>query len=89
MSNEPVSGFAGDGDEPFDDPYSERTPDLVARVRASKQAAQREMESFGDISEYDITIIQGQLKEEAEPSVHTQADFTFPLASPEKRGDQS
>jgi hypothetical protein len=44
--------------------YMDRSNDHVARVRAAKEAAQREMESFGDISEYDITIIQGQLKEE-------------------------
>lgn len=37
---------------------------MVARVRGAKEAAQREMESFGDVSEYDITILQGQLKEE-------------------------
>jgi hypothetical protein len=36
--------------------------DLVARVRAAKAAAQREMEAFGDPSEYEITIIQGQKK---------------------------
>ena len=50
--------------------YMDRSNDHVARVRAAKEAAQREMESFGDVSEYDITIIQGQLKEEpaASPS---------------------
>jgi hypothetical protein len=36
--------------------------DQVARVRAAKAAAQREMEAFGDPSEYEITIIQGQKK---------------------------
>ncbi|WP_188759673.1 hypothetical protein [Edaphobacter acidisoli] len=44
--------------------------DHVARVRAAKTAAQREMESFGDVSEYDVTILHGQLKEE--PVVPTQ-----------------
>jgi hypothetical protein len=39
--------------------------DHVARVRAAREAAQRAMESFGDVSEYDITIIQGQLKEDS------------------------
>jgi hypothetical protein len=41
-------------------------------------AAQRERESFGDVSEYDITIIQGQLKEEpttaSQPSLEFQSD---------------
>jgi hypothetical protein len=60
--------------KPFEDfdeeeKYMNRSIDQVARVRAAKEAAQREMESFGDVSEYDITIIQGQLKEEpASPS---------------------
>lgn len=90
VSNEPPSGFAGSGDDPFDDPYMERTQDLVARVRAAKQAAQREMESFGDVSEYDITIIQGQLKEEEGGSpAHTQADLAFPSVPPETEGDES
>jgi hypothetical protein len=44
--------------------YMDRSNDHVARVRAAKEAAQREMESFGDVSEYDISIIRGQLKEE-------------------------
>jgi len=39
--------------------------DHVARVRAAKAAAQREMESFGDPSEYDVIILQGQMKEES------------------------
>ncbi len=37
--------------------------DLVARVRAAKAAAQREMESFGDVSEYEIRKIHGQRNE--------------------------
>jgi hypothetical protein len=44
--------------------YYGRSPDHVARVRAAREAAQRKMEEFGDVSEYDITIIHGQLKEE-------------------------
>ena len=58
------------GAETFSDPdaeekYMDYSFDHVARVRAAKEAAQRQMESFGDVSEYDIRIIQGQLKEEA------------------------
>ncbi|MDT8069480.1 MAG: hypothetical protein ROO76_15055 [Terriglobia bacterium] len=34
--------------------------DLVARVRAARDAAQREMEAFGDVSEYEIRKIYGQ-----------------------------
>ena len=44
--------------------YMNGSSDLVARVRQAKEAAQREMESFGDVSEYEVTILQGQAKEE-------------------------
>ncbi len=53
----------------------DRTGDHVARVRAAKEAAQRVMESFGDVSEYDITIIQGQLKEDAVAPSQSALDF--------------
>lgn len=65
-------GAREDGSE--HEQYYERSLDHVARVRAAKEAAQRRMEEFGDVSEYDITIIHGQLKEEpnqdaAQPSL--------------------
>jgi hypothetical protein len=53
----------------------DRSIDHVARVRAAKEAAQREMESFGDVSEYDITIIQGQLKEQPATASQSSLDF--------------
>jgi hypothetical protein len=62
-------------DDPEDDQYIERSLDHVARVHAAKEAAQREMETFGDVSEYDVTIIQGQLKEE--PTSASQPSLSF------------
>jgi hypothetical protein len=58
-----------------EDKYMDRSIDQVARVRAAKEAAQREMESFGDVSEYDVTVIQGQLKEE--PVAASQSALEF------------
>lgn len=55
--------------------YMDRSFDHVARVRAAKEAAQRAMEAFGDVSEYDITIIQGQLKEESVAPSQSSLDF--------------
>jgi hypothetical protein len=79
--------------KPFEDfdeeeKYMDRSIDQVARVRAAKEAAQREMESFGDVSEYDITIIQGQLKDEPTtgPSQNT-LDFKQD-APDEPQGDE-
>jgi hypothetical protein len=60
----------------------DRSVDHVARVRAAKEAAQREMESFGDVSEYDITIIHGQLKEE--PVTQSQPSLEFDSERQEK-----
>ena len=55
--------------------YLDRSNDQVARVRAAKDAAKREMESFGDVSEYDVTILQGQLK--VEPVAASQSTLEF------------
>lgn len=63
-------------DENNEGRYTDRSMDHVARVRAAREAAQREMESFGDVSEYDVTIIQGRLKET--PSGSPQASLDFP-----------
>ncbi|MBT9332021.1 hypothetical protein [Paracidobacterium acidisoli] len=53
----------------------DRSNDHVARVRAARDVAQREMESFGDVSEYDITMIRGQLREEPAPGSQPALDF--------------
>jgi hypothetical protein len=62
-------------DDSDEEQYVDRSFDHVARVRAAKEATQREMESFGDVSEYDVTIIQGQLKEESSPDSQPSLDF--------------
>ena len=77
-SRKPESSRSSQG--PFETPddeeqYMDRSNDQVARVRAAKDAAQREMESFGDVSEYDITILQGQLK--VEPVAASQSTLKF------------
>ena len=62
--------------EDFDlEEHMDRSIDHVARVRAAREAAQHEMESFGDVSEYGVTTIQGQLKEE--PNTPSQASLDF------------
>lgn len=44
--------------------HMDYSTDHVTRVRAAKEAAIRQMEAFGDPSEYDVSIIHGQRKEE-------------------------
>jgi hypothetical protein len=58
-----------------DEDYMDRSADLVTRVRVAREAAQREMESFGDPSEYDITIIHGQKKDD--PLSASQSPLNF------------
>jgi len=53
----------------------DRSIDHVARVRAAREVAQRAMESFGDVSEYDVTVLQGQLKVEASSPSQVPLDF--------------
>jgi hypothetical protein len=60
--------------------------DHVARVRAAKAAAQREMESFGDPSEYDVVILQGQLKEEP-ATAPSQGSLDFQNTVPDGHGE--
>lgn len=55
--------------------YMDRSIDLVARVRAAKEAAQREIESFGDPSEYVVTILHGQAKKKPEPASQATLEF--------------
>ncbi len=56
--------------------YIDHSIDLVARVRAAKQAAQREMETFGDVSEYEIRKIYGQKTELPYPDHYHDAQAT-------------
>jgi hypothetical protein len=67
--------------------YMDRSIDHVARVRAAKEAAQREMESFGDASEYDITIIQGQLKEKPATASQSSLDFQSDASASQQEAD--
>jgi hypothetical protein len=75
-TREPHRGPFVDTEE--EEKYMDYSLDHVARVRAAKDAAQREMESFGDVSEYDVTTIQGQLTEEltgdSQPSLDSERD---------------
>ena len=74
------------GSPEFDlDKYLDRSIDIVARVRAAKERAQRAMEEFGDPSEYEVRIIRGKKKDapETEPvkpqtTETAQATLDFP-----------
>lgn len=42
-----------------DDQYLDRTPDLVAKVRAMREAAQKEMNRFTRVADYDVRRVVG------------------------------
>ena len=43
-----------------EDQYAERTPDLVAKIRAMREAAEKEMNRFTRVADYDVRRVIGQ-----------------------------
>jgi hypothetical protein len=43
-----------------DDQYLERTPDLVAKIRKLREAAEKEMNQFTRVADYDVRHVIGQ-----------------------------
>ena len=60
--------------------YFDHSFDLMARVRAAREAAQHEMEAFGNVSEYEIRKIYGQRTDIAYDDVDQKEDEPKPSA---------
>ena len=43
-----------------EDQYMDRTPDLVAKVRRMREAAEKEMNRFTRVADYDVRRVVGQ-----------------------------
>jgi hypothetical protein len=56
-----------------DDQYMERTPDLVAKVRALREAAEKTMNRFTRAADYDVRRVVGQ-----KPKASPVSDETVP-----------
>jgi hypothetical protein len=56
---------------PSEDQYMERTPDLVAKVRAMREAAEKEMNRFTRVVDYDIRRVVGQKPKASPVSIET------------------
>jgi hypothetical protein len=56
-----------------EDQYLERTPDLVAKVRAMREAAEKEMNRFTRVADYDVRRVVGQGPRPAPVSAETVA----------------
>ena len=54
-----------------EDQYLDRTPDLVAKVRAMREAADKEMDRFTRVADYDVRRVVGQGPKASPISVET------------------
>jgi hypothetical protein len=54
-----------------EDQYLDRTPDLVAKVRAMREAAEKEMNRFTRVADYDVRRVVGQKPKASPVSVQT------------------
>ena len=54
-----------------EDQYAERTPDLVTKIRAMREAAEKEMNRFTRVTDYDVRRVVGQKPKASPVSVET------------------
>ena|SRR5258708_35773399 len=54
-----------------EDQYVERTPDFVGKVRAMREAAEKEMNRFTRVADYDLRRVVGQKPKASPVSVET------------------
>jgi hypothetical protein len=54
-----------------EDQYIERTPDLVAKIRKLRETAEKEMNRFTCLSDYDVRRVVGQGPRTAPVSTET------------------
>ena len=73
---------------PSEDQYMERTPDLVAKVRAMREAAEKEMNRFTRVADYDVRRVIGQ-KPKASPQTIETAPSSPVGARPKKSAAKS
>jgi hypothetical protein len=66
-----------------EDQYMERSPDLVARIRAMREAAEKEMNRFTRVTDYDVRRVVGQ-KVKASPVSNEPAPPSPALERPKK-----
>ena len=54
-----------------EDQYAERTPDLVTKIRAMREAAEKEMNCFTRVADYDVRRVIGQKPKASPVSIET------------------
>jgi hypothetical protein len=60
----------------------ERTPDLVAKIRALRRQAEREMDRFTDAGDYDVRRVSGR-------KPRPEAEAPLPDTGKKKRGKKT
>lgn len=68
---------------PSEDQYLERTPDLVGKVRAMRESAEKEMNRFTRVEDYDVCRVVGRGPKPA--PVSTETGVTAPAGDRPKR----
>ena len=71
-----------------EDQYLDRTPDLVAKVRAMREAADREMDRFTCVADYDVRLVAGHGPKASPVSVES-APPSPPVERPKKSSAKS
>ncbi len=66
----------------IEDSPVERTPDLVAKIRALRQQAERDMDRFTDPADYEVRHVTGK-----KPKTET-AEVSVPSVPKRKRGKE-
>ena len=66
-----------------EDQYMERTPDLVAKIRAMREAADKQMNRFTRVADYDVRRAVGRMPKT--PPVSDEAVLPSPPANRHKR----
>ena len=51
--------------------YMERTPDLIAEIRKLREAAEKEMNKFTRVADYDVRCVVGQKPKASQVSEET------------------
>ena len=54
-----------------EDQYVERTPDLITKIRAMREAAEKEMNRFTRVADYDVRRVIGQKPKASPVSLET------------------
>jgi hypothetical protein len=72
-----------------EDQYMERTPDLVAKIRKLRETAEKEMNRFTRLADYDVRRVIGHGPKPApKEAIQSNIDFETPPADGGNAGEK-